>query len=84
MALWFIFHGINQAGKESIEGDLIQGKDYDFVGQIKAVNTNNPDDFEIIQITLNTAKNKATSTPLVLQRFFQHFPMFEKIPNQII
>ena len=56
-----------------------------FTGQIKIVNTDNSSDFEIINITLSTAKIKGYSLPRLIQvfRFLeQRFPFFEKILNQ--
>ena len=39
-------------------------------------------DWETLEVTM--PKNKVINTPLFFQRFFQRFPLFEKILNQII
>ena len=59
-------------------------KNTNFTGEIKIVNVENEDDFEIIQITLTTPKIKAVDISLFLQKIIQRFPFFEKILNQII
>jgi len=53
-----------------------------YTGEIKIVNKEDSNDFRSIQVSLTTSKAKGTNIPLFLQKFFQHFPIFEKILKQ--
>jgi hypothetical protein len=56
-----------------------------FSGQIKIENKDNTSDYEIIDVSLTTYKNKQINIlSLLIEKLFQRFPMFEKILNQII
>lgn len=59
-------------------------KENTWEGEIKIVNKNYVDDFEIISVTLTTPKNKVIDISLFLQNLLQRFPFLNKVLNQII
>jgi len=55
-----------------------------FNGTIIVVSKHDSSDYCTISVYLTTSKIKTINTLLFLQRFFQRFPFFEKILNQIL
>ncbi|PNX49537.1 MAG: hypothetical protein BV457_01300 [Thermoplasmata archaeon M9B1D] len=56
-----------------------------FSGQIKIENKENTSDYEIINVSLTTYKDKQINILLsLIEKLIQRFPFFEKILNQII
>jgi len=47
-------------------------------GELKIVNSENPDDYEIIDVILSTPRNKPVYSSLIL-RLFERFPLLEKL-----
>lgn len=52
----------------------------DFYGQIKIVNIENPDDYEIIEVTLSTPRNRLINSNLFSQ-LFERFPIIRQLLN---
>lgn len=58
-----------------------------FEGEIKVINTEDPDNYCIIPISLQTPRNRVLINPLayqLIQRFQDNFPIFFKILNHFI
>ena len=51
--------------------------DYEFEGEIKIINLENPDDFEIINVILSTPRNKASYNLLFL-KFLEQSPLLNR------
>jgi hypothetical protein len=51
----------------------------EFFGEVKIVNIENGFDFEILPVTLQTSRNKATNYNLLLLRLFERFPLLQKL-----
>ncbi len=67
-----------------VEVEFPDEKEAEFDGEVKIINLDNPENIEMIPVTLTTPKTKVINIPLFLQRFFQLFPIFEKILNQLV
>jgi hypothetical protein len=67
-----------------VEVEYPEEKNTEFSGEVKIVNLDNPEEYEIITVSLTTLKNKAINIPLFLQKIIQRYPILEKILNQII
>jgi hypothetical protein len=57
-------------------------KNAEFSGEIRVVNQNNPDDYEIIQVSLSTPKNKAINTPFL--NFLENHPHLFPLLRQLL
>jgi hypothetical protein len=55
-----------------------------FTGEIKIINKDNPDDYEIIPISLSTSKNKRIDFGLLIQQFLNNHPYMFPILRKII
>ncbi len=73
-------------GTKTISITLVSPKEKnaEFIGQIKVVNKNNQDDFDIIQISLTTTKSKQHLTNILFKKLVNRFAFLENLLNQII
>lgn len=59
-------------------------KNGEFTGEIKVININNPDDYEIIPITLSTPRNNAIDSIPFIDRLLEKHPHIYHILRQLL
>jgi hypothetical protein len=67
-----------------VEVEVPDQEDSEFTGEIKLINIENDEDFDIIPVTLTTPKNKGISLISLFQRFFFNYPNLFLLIHEIL